>query len=209
MKKINAILTVGAMLFAMPSFAQQDKAANASESFGKGTNLIGVGIGIGGEYTAWNSGYTQSPNFVATYENGTFGNVGPGTISLGGLLSYKSIGYKYTDPYLNYYYNEKWTYWIIGLRSAYHWNFTHSAKCDPYAGAMLAYYYLGYNFTSNDPYYKNPGDPYYYVYSGSYNSYLALSLFVGFRYYLSNNIALWAELGYGYSNLALGVSFKL
>lgn len=207
MKKLIVAFTAGSLLMCAPAFAQQDKAANPDQSFTQGTNVLGVGVGIGGEYQYWGGGYTETPNFVLTYENGTFGNVGPGTISLGGLLSYKSIGYKYSDGYGNFY-DEKWTYWIIGLRSAYHWNFTHNAKCDPYAGAMLAYYYIHYSFNSNLNY-KNPGDPFYYVYNASYNNYLALSLYVGFRYYLSDNVAIWGELGYGYSNLAVGVSFKL
>lgn len=204
------ILIAGCMVWCTPSFAQQDKAANPNQSFSKGDNLLGIGVGIGGQYSnIVGSGYTQTPNFVVTYENGTFGPVGPGTISLGGLVSYKSFGYKYTYPYSGYNYSEKWTYWIIGLRSAYHWNFTRNSKNDPYAGAMLAYYYLGYSFTTNDPYYKTPGDPFYNTYNTNYNSYLALSLYVGWRYYLGSKAALWAELGYGYTNLAIGVSFKL
>ena len=46
--------------------------------FGKGTNLINMDVGLGGYYTYWGSGYYETPNFVIDYENGTFGNVGPG-----------------------------------------------------------------------------------------------------------------------------------
>lgn len=204
MKKIVGFFTITLLAFSSPVFGQTT--TTEGESFGKGTNVISLGVGVGGVYTYWGSGYSQTPNFVLAYENGTFGNVGPGTISLGLLASYKGISYNYTN---HFFYDQKWNYWIIGLRSAYHWNFTHSAKCDPYAGLMLGYYYLGYKFTTNDPDYNVPGDPYYYVYNASYSSYWALSAFIGFRYYVASKVGLWAELGYGYTTLALGLNFKL
>jgi len=210
MKRFITIATA-VLFFSNALMAQEHQSSSTPSdnlSFAKGDNVISLGVGIGGYYTYYGTGYTGTPNFILSYENGTFGNVGPGTISLGVLLSYKGIGYDYTNPYSNYYYNEKWTYYIIGLRSAYHWDFFNSPKCDPYAGIMLGYYFLGYTFSSNDPYYKNPGDPYYYLSSGSYGSYLAISLYLGFRYYLTPKVGLWAELGYGYSTLALGVNFK-
>ena len=179
-----------------------------NQSFGKGDNVISLGIGIGGYYTYYGSGYTETPNFILSYENGTFGNVGPGTISLGALLSYKGAFYNYTYPSYNYYYNQTWSYYILGIRSAYHWDFFNNPKCDPYAGVMLGYYFLGYSYSTNDPNPRAPGDPYYYLSSGNYNSYLALSLYLGFRYYVTPTVGFWGELGYGYTTLALGVNFK-
>jgi hypothetical protein len=46
------------------------------------------------------------------------------------------------------------------------------------------------------------------LYNHSYTSYLALSLYVGFRFYITPAVGLWAELGYGYTTLALGINFK-
>jgi len=179
-----------------------------TNAFGKGTNVINLGVGIGGDYTYFGSGYSSTPNIVLSYENGTFGNVGPGTISLGGLLSYKGISYDYTEPYSGYTYNQNWNYYIIGFRSAYHWNFTSNDHFDPYVGLMLAYYDISYKYTTNDPYYNQAYDPYYASYSNTYSSYVAFSLYLGARYYFSNSVGVWAELGYGYSTLSLGVSFK-
>ena len=207
MKTKNSILAgliSGALFISSLCFGQDG--SNSPQTFTKGSNVINVGIGLGGYYNYWGSGYSSTPNFVISYENGTFPNVGPGTISLGGLLSYKGISDNYTDGYT---YTNKWTYWILGFRSAYHWNFTSSTKFDPYAGLMLGYYFLSHTYSSNDPNYNHPGDPYYHYYTDSYGNYASLSLFLGARYYVSNNVGFWAELGWGYTNLALGVNFKL
>jgi hypothetical protein len=207
--KIKAILfsvAITTALFISDNVFAQDGGGNGA--FAKGDNVINVGIGIGGEYSYWGNGYSVSPNIVASYENGTFGNIGPGTISLGGLISYKGISYDWVDGRSNYNYSEKWNYWIIGFRGAYHLNVPSAPKFDPYAGIMLGYYIVGHTFSSNDPYYNQPGDPGYYYYNNGYPSYIGFSMFIGARYYLGSKVGLWAELGYGYTTLALGVSFK-
>ncbi len=181
------------------------------ESFDQGTNVINLGVGIGGYYSFGGLGVSASPNIIASYEHGTFGNVGPGTISLGGLISYKSFSYDNTYSYYYgnpYYYDQKWTYYILGFRGAYHWNFTNEPKLDFYAGLMLAYDFAHYSFTTNDPYINSGYDPYYSVYNTTYGSYISLSGYVGMRYYFTHNFGLWAELGYGYTTLAIGVSIK-
>lgn len=184
-----------------------ENVAGSDEPFSKGTNVVNLGVGIGGLYTYWGPGYSSTPNFVISYENGTFGHVGPGVISLGALLSYKGISDNWIDN--GYSYSDKWDYWILGFRSAYHWNFTSSKKFDPYLGLMLGYYYVNYMFTTNNPDYYQPGNPGYVYYSSSYPNYLALSMYLGARYYISNKVGIWGELGYGYTTLALGVNFKI
>jgi hypothetical protein len=180
-----------------------------TDAFGKGSNILNLGVGLGGDYTYFGGGYSSTPNFIISYDNGTFGNVGPGTISLGGLFAYKGISYSYTDFNTGYVYNQNWYYYIVGIRSAYHWNFTTSSRFDPYIGLMLAYYDIGFKASSTDPEYNNPHDPYYYYYANTYGSYMALSLYLGARYYVSDHVGFWLELGYGCSNLSLGVCFKL
>ncbi len=183
--------------------------AQSDEAFGKGSNILNVGVGLGGDYTYFGDGYTSTPDFVLSYENGTFGNVGPGTISLGALVAFKGIGYDYTDYHTGYYYNQNWTYYIIGFRSAYHLTIPSAPRFDPYAGLMLGYYDISYKVTSSDPYYNHPGDPYYGTYSASYAGYMAFGLYIGARYYVSEHVGLWLELGYGYTDAAIGVCFKL
>jgi len=175
---------------------------NTTPAFTKGTNVINLGIGLGGDYSYFGPGYIQIPDFVVSYENGTFGNVGPGTISLGGLLAFTGTSYTYFNEPTGTTYTDRWMYSILGFRSAYHLNVPSCPRFDPYAGLMLAYYYVGYSHTGSDA-------PYTYYYSSAYPSYLSPSVFIGARYYLSNTVGLWAELGYGYSNLAIGVSLKM
>lgn len=201
------LLSIASLTFGQESNTNSTLPSNTN-AFGKGTNVLSIGLGLGGDYTYIGGGYSSTPNFVVTYDNGTFDHVGPGIISLGGLLSYKGASSDFIDPHSGYYYNQSWSYFILGFRSAYHWNFTKSNRFDPYAGLMLAYYDIGYSISTSDPYYKFPGDPYYYYYTDSYKSYLALSVYIGARYYVSNKVAIWLELGAGYSNAALGVSFK-
>jgi hypothetical protein len=177
-------------------------------AFDKGTNVLDLGLGLGGYYNYWGSGYYQTPNFVISYENGTFGNVGPGVISLGGLFSYKGISDNYVGAD-GYTYSNTWNYWILGFRSAYHLQIPDAPRFDPYAGVMLGYYYLGHTFTTSNPNYTVPGNPGYVYYTATYPSYAALSMYLGARYALSNRVSIWGELGYGYTNFALGVGFKL
>jgi hypothetical protein len=217
MKTKRIITPVLSALFAIifsASFGQETApqpvtAAPATNwAFSKGTNVINAGVGMGGYYNYWGGGYYETPNFILSYENGTFGNVGPGTISLGALLSYKGIG----DNYIGgdgYSYADNWTYWILGFRSAYHLNVPGAPKFDPYGGLMLGYYFLNHTFSTNNPNYMHPGDPGYVYYTATYPNYAALSVYVGARYYLSNTVGIWGELGYGYTTLAIGVNFKI
>jgi hypothetical protein len=206
-KLITALSISGLIFFSFISSAQSSNTVisdqSTTEGFGKGSNVIGIGLGLGGNYTDIYSGYSSTPNFVLTYDNGTFGNVGPGIISLGGLFSYKGVSYTGYDG-AGYPYDDSWHYYIIGFRAAYHWDFTSNPHFDPYAGLMLAYYDISASTSFNDPYYNGIGNPY----NATYASYTALSLYIGARYFVSNKIGIWLELGFGYSNAALGVSFK-
>lgn len=187
------------------AFSQANTQTTSSNSdFSQGTNVINLGIGLGGYYNDIYTGYSSSPDFILSYDNCTFGNVGPGTISLGGLLAYKGVSYDYVVP--PYSYNQNWNYYIIGFRAAFHWDFTSNPHFDPYVGLMLGYYDIGYSESSNAPGYNVPGNPYYYA--NDYNSYLALSVYIGARYFVSDHVGLWLELGYGYSDAALGISFR-
>ena len=102
-----------------------------------------------------------------------------------------------------------WRYWVLGFRGAYHLIVPGAPRFDPYAGIMLGYYFLDYSFTTDNPDYRTPGNPGYVYYTATYPDYFYPSLFLGARYKLSHTVALWGELGYGYSALTLGASFKL
>lgn len=112
-------------------------------------------------------------------------------ISAGAMVTYSSkttpIGFGAGDF--------KYTYIIAGARASYHFDFGVKGL-DPYAGAML-----GYNVaTATAP-------------SGYGGTIAAAGGFIwgghaGARYFFSEKIGAFAEVGYGAANLTIGAAFK-
>jgi hypothetical protein len=181
-KKMKKIITGLFLVFMLNN-------AFAQGNFEVGSNVLGLGIGIGNTYG--NLGYgSQSPGIAVHYEHGMWEVGGPGVISLGGYIAYKSFS---ND---NSIYSTSWKYTVIGVRSAYHFNMINSTDWDVYGGAMIAMRIL--SVSDNDPYYS---------YGGSASD-LYLSIFIGGRYYFSNNWAAFGEVGNGLATLTLGAAYK-
>jgi len=179
MKK--AILILAAVCITVMTYAQ---------SFQQGTTAINAGIGIG---TALGGLGSARPAISLSLDHGKWAVGGPGVISLGGYLG--NTGYKYTDAG----YTAKWNYYVVGVRGAYHYNgFEKLPKLDVYGGATLAYNIVKYSSDNNDDHLAN-----------SYGSGIGLSGFLGSRWFFSDNIGAFAELGYGVSTLNIGITFKL
>lgn len=172
-------------------------AAHAQE-FKKGTNVVSAGIGLGSSILSY-TGASQTPALNLQYERGVWDIGGPGVVSLGGYAGYK--GYSYSGKVNTYSYSQKWHYTVIGVRSAYHYNGLDAKKLDVYGGVMLAYNLLSYSYSDNTGTGNVAG-------TGSYGSTAGFSLYVGGRYFFSNNIAVLAELGYGVSYLSIGIAAK-
>lgn len=182
MKKIFLVLvslSISGILFAQP--------------FNKGTNVVSAGIGLGSSLGGFTYG-SQTPALSLQYERGVWEVGGPGVISLGGYAGMKS--YKYSGSG----YTQKWGYTIIGIRSAYHYNGINSDKFDVYGGLMLSYNILNYSYKDDQG--NNIGS------NGNYGSAAGFTAYVGGRYFFSDNIAAFAEAGYGVSYLTLGLAFK-
>jgi hypothetical protein len=158
-------------------------------NFEKGANVLSLGLGFGSSLGGGYSYGSQTPGISVQFEHGMWEVGGPGVISLGGYLGYKSFGYDYSI------YNQTWKYTIVGLRSAYHYNGIRSEDWDVFGGAMLSFNILSYD--DNDPGFD---------YNAS--SGLFFTVYVGGRYYFTPSVAAFAELGYGISYLNLGVAFK-
>ncbi len=159
------------------------QSSNAQE-FSIDDNVISAGIGLGGNYGSFSTS-SQTPGLSLQYERGVWGIVGRDVISLGGYLGYKSYTY---DAGIA---DDKWTYTIVGIRGAYHFNGINVQNLDIYGGAMLSYNILSFEG------------------SGNYGSDLAATGFIGGRWYFSNSFATMAEIGYGVANITVGVSLKL
>lgn len=158
--------------------------ANAQE-FNKGTNVINAGVGLGGNFNIYASP-SQSPSFSASFERGIWEVPGPGVVSLGAYVGYKT--YKYSNA-------DRWNYTIVGVRGAYHYNGLNVENLDVYGGVMLSYNILSYDSSYNA--------------FGSYGSNLGATAFIGGRWYFAQNFGVFAEVGYGVAYLTLGVSFKI
>jgi hypothetical protein len=161
-----------------------------AQAFAAGTNVISGGIGLGSSLANGYTYGTQGIGLSASYERGIW-EAGPGVISLGGYIGYKT----FSEVYAGYSY--KWNYTIIGGRGAYHFTGLNVDNLDLYAGLMLSYDNV--SFSSSD------GSP---VYAGNYGSGIELTPFAGARYYFANNLGGYAELGYGVAILSIGLSYK-
>ena len=88
--------------------------AHSQQAFQKGDNVVAVGIGLGSSILNY-SGSSQTPAISLQYENATFPIKDVGIISLGGYIGFKSYSYDYGSGL-----KDKWSYTIIGARSAFH-----------------------------------------------------------------------------------------
>ena len=167
----------------------------------EGVSMINLGAGFGGLYKYSGLGYVSTPTISLSYEMGVFPDIGPGTISIGGLIAYKSTDYDWGGLM---YYRQHWSYLIIGGRGAYHYDFSWDKKFDPYAGFMMAYYITSYSIDSNDPLKSDPS----WLLDSGYSNYIGMSFYVGGRYFFSDVFGAFVEAGYGYSFLTGGLSVK-
>src|SRR5262249_21387056 len=139
-----------------------------AQAFEAGTNVLSAGIGLGSSLANGYTYGTQGIGLSASYERGIW-EAGPGVISLGGYIGYKTFSEVYGG------YSYKWNYTIIGGRGAYHFTGLNVDNLDLYAGLMLSYDNV--SFSSSD------GSP---VYVGNYGSGIELTPFAGARYYFAN-----------------------
>lgn len=155
---------------------------------------FGVGAGLGyGYYGTLKS----TPALSLSVEHGLREGIGPGTIGIGGLVGYKSYHYDY--PSTNY--KATWTNIIVAARGTYHYNLFEVPKLDTYAGLSLGVRIQKWS----DSYYDEI--PELRGYSSS-SAYLTTGVFVGARYFFSNNIGAFTELGYDMNYLKLGLTAK-
>jgi hypothetical protein len=167
-------------------------------TFLKDDNVVGVGVGFGGNIYVGKY-YTNNPSISVHYERCILDNLfdEKSFIGVGGVVGYTSSTYKY--PYGSSYWGWKYSSIIIGARAALHYAFVD--KLDTYAGVIL-----GFNIVSK----KEIGthtDESKNITPSSPTSYLL----AGARYYLTDNFAVFAEVCPGwnvFSIINLGVSLK-
>ncbi len=201
---MNMLSTLRATALSGLLLSAATSTTSTAQTFNIGDKIVGLSIGVGGNYSAGSTYSSQTPALGITYEQGVT-DLGPGVLGIGGYLGYKSLSAKtdYVFGPSRYNYDWTWNYLIIGVRGVWHYNDWHSDdKLDTYGGLMLGYNIVSFKdksvYPANYPAYR-------------YNSVSGIGLtgFLGARYWFSENLGAQAELGYGISVLSLGVSLKL
>ena len=195
LKNTAALFT--ALLLTSIAFAQNEPA------FGKGDNTIGIAMGLGGSYhnndfysPGYSVSYVNLPAFVLSYDHGTFPEVGPGTIGIGGMIGYR---YTFVDDLGDY--DANWTDLVVGARGTWHLTILKDKNnhFDPYGGVMLGMRFETYKNTLYDdfeePYDRNRVLP-------------EAGIFVGAKYNFSKFFGAFAELGYDISVFRIGLNFN-
>jgi hypothetical protein len=164
-----------------------------AQDFNVGDIDIQFGLGFAKTYTGSFidfSGYNSFPAVLLSGEYGIYKeNELGGVISIGGIIGYSSI----SDADIGWDWRSNTL--ILGGKGVYHLKLID--ELDTYAGInifLVAYStskngILPYNVPNNDIYPR-------------------IGLFVGSKYYLTNDLALFGELGYSIAWLTLGASFK-
>jgi hypothetical protein len=190
---------------------QTESTNSEAKCFDENTKIVNVGVGFftNSYYNFSRSGsysYRSSPSLSISYEQAYPKKLGPGYLGLGAYFGYRTSYYRYDDSFFNgnkYYYRHNWTHMFVAARGAYHLDMLMIDKGELYFGVILGLRIQNYSYETNSP---DPDAKRYAL--NDRNVYPSSSLFVGGRYYLSNNIAIFGELGYGISYLTGGVSFK-
>jgi len=174
MKKLIIVFTL--ILFSIYTLQGQE--------FESGTNVITVNIGLGGNFGSFTTS-SQGLGYGVGYERGIW-DAGPGVVSLGGYVGYKS--FKNNDLF----FDDTWNYIIIGVRGAYHYTGLNVENLDVYGGLMLSYNILSFDGVGVSNFDSRP----------------AGTGFVGARWYFTESISASAEAGYGVAFLSLGASYR-
>ena len=174
---------ISMIVLTLMSFTWSAWAQNGA--FNKGDNVINVGVGLGTYIN--DKGFSMTiPPISGSFEYGVVSLFdGRGGIGVGGYVSYLL---RKSNDYFNDNYNVG--NFIIGPRGLFHYQLIDNL--DTYAGLLL-----GYDIVS----FSNKATP---LSGSSFYS----AFFVGARYYFTNNIAVFGELGYGISPFQVGISYK-
>ena len=173
-------------LLAAVAFVASVGAAQAQDLFSKGESALNIGIGIGHSY----GGYGVSiPPLSVAYDYSLVSNLingNNGAITLG---AYTSMSYRYDGFAAG-----SASHTVLGVRGMFHYQF--APKLDTYAGLMLGYHIASYSSNING-------------YPGISGSGIDLGVLLGARYFFTDHVGMFTELGYSVPYWNLGVTFKL
>jgi hypothetical protein len=169
--------------------------AKAQEAaFDKGSKTLSLALGIGdgeGAYDYYGDGsHIGLPAFAVIYDQGIVGDVGPGTIGIGGIVSGKESWDHDNGNDFN------WSSFLVGVRGDYHLTILKDKnnKFDPYAGITI-----GARF--NHFHDGNTGN-------NSNSSEAIVAPFIGAKYNFASHVGVFAEAAIDISLLRGGIAFN-
>ena len=172
---------------------------NAQDVFRKGDIVANAQIGIG-TYSGYGIGFPPTSVSVdfGAFENLIKGN--NGSIGIGGYIGFANYRNKSVNNLITY--KNRVMRMCFAARGSFHYQFVDNL--DTYAGAMLGLY----TYNSKHVVKDNNGNSVVTDEQHTSNAGFAHSLFVGARYYFSDSFGVNAEAGYGFTNIAIGITFK-
>ncbi|MBN2625328.1 MAG: outer membrane beta-barrel protein [Spirochaetales bacterium] len=162
-----------------------------SPAFEEGDMAIQAGIGL---IPTFGYGDSTVPPISVGFEYAT--PVADLPLSFGGLIGYSASKDEYS--YWSYSWSYKYSYILIGARASWHVDLN-VENLDTYAGVMLGYNVVTVTVDGDDTFASSSASGSSLIYGG----------YIGARYFFTENIAAFGELGYGMGVLTLGATFKL
>jgi opacity protein-like surface antigen len=187
-----------------------------AQALEKGKSVLQVGYGFGSGWSSLTSLYASNSG----YKTSSFGPIASSyeymitdKIGIGAGFNYASASATWTQEDQNFnfstgavttnIYEYTWKLTVIQFlgRANYHFPIKND-KLDLYGGLGLGFTNFGTSWESTDPDFDKNS------YNISLSSPFGYSLNLGARYFFTNNIGAYAELGYGISYFNAGLAFK-
>ncbi len=181
---------------------------SSNGAFQKGTTAANLGIGLihFGSYSGLlfsGSGYSRTPLINLSIEHGIIDNVGPGVISVGGIVGFRRASFDYANAFGSYGYKWSSTDIFVGARGIYHYALSSNPKLDTYGGLTVGVRLSNYSWKYDDSYPESLRSAASNTYTNAFSG-----LFVGARYNFSDNLGVFGEFGYDIALLKVGLSAK-
>ncbi|MDR0660635.1 MAG: hypothetical protein LBG19_07520 [Prevotellaceae bacterium] len=168
----------------------------SAQYFSKGDFVLNAGIGFGNTLHTGSGMKTTVPPISASLEYCIIDNLFDenSSIGIGGVVGYSAQKYKYDFDLSGGKYEVKNSDFLLGTRGSFHYQFVD--KLDTYASIVLAYDIVSASSSDNSS--RHSAD------AGSFFS----GVYVGARYYFTQNFAAMAEMGYDIAVFKIGVAVK-
>lgn len=164
---------------------------SAQEAFTSDDLVVNVGAGFG--WYSYGFGARSLPAISLSLEKG-IKDIDFGTLSVGGIVGYKRASYAWNSSYDDW----RWTDLIVAARGALHVDLFDNDKIDTYGGIAIGVRVQ--SFKGNSVIYLENVN--------TTTTHPLFALYVGGRYYFTDNFGAFGEVGYGLGYLTLGLSYK-